>query len=112
MNVMTFFNFLFILLFAHQDLPDTTCTLAQQKDKIVVNKGQGTDYNIQLPKHSKPLIFKKPKIKDFFDPKLKQLFDTYSFSQNSVHVVFKRPETKGPVKNLVAEYLGNSYTCQ
>ena len=99
-----------MFLFAHEDLETTTCKNGDS-ELTMTNNGNDT-YLFSYAKDKKAISFKKPKVKDFWDAKKKQLFDTYSFESKEHKVIFKRPETKGPVKSTMAEYKGQTFKCQ
>ena len=101
---------LFLFLFAHEDLPSIEC----KKDQAVIGiehlKSGG--YKIKTPSMKMAKTFKNPKVEDFFDPEKKQVFDTYTFSEKDFKLVVKRPETKGPIKNMRATWKSIEFHCK
>lgn len=102
--------FLFLSLFAHEDLDSTTCTYG--KEQVVITKGAKGSYSVQTSDMARGQNFPKPKAKDWYDEKNKQLFDTYTFKSEDLNVVVKRPETKGPVKKTIAIWKNKTFQCK
>ena len=100
----------FSSLFAHENLDSTVCK--DKKETIEIKQINKTTYKIKTPGAQTAEVFKAPTVKDFWDPKNKQMFDTYTFKRKGFELVIKRPETKGPIKNKRAEWKSRSFTCQ
>ena len=101
---------LFILnVFAHEDLGSTKCS--SDKEMIRIEKQKDHTYKIKTPDMKAPKFFKAPDVADTFDPKHKQVFDTYSFVEKGLDLVVKRPETKGPIKKKFALWKNKKYDC-
>lgn len=97
------------LLLAHEELPSSQCLFENSKITIT-HKKDGT-YSFKEG-DKKEVSLAKPTVKDLWDEKNKQVFDTYNFEIAGQKLVFKRPETKGPVKKILAEYQGKTFKCQ
>ena len=98
------------MLWAHESLPNLNCQLGAESLKI--QQGADETYQVTLPGAKSSTNFGKPKVKDFFDPKHKQLFDTYTFKKDKMSLVVRRPETKGPIKNNRATWNNKEFDCQ
>ena len=104
------YSFLILSLFAHEDLASTSCQSGKQK--ILVTHLAKDKYELKLPGQKKMMPYSKPKVQDEYDATQKQLFDTYHFQINDKKLVFKRPETKGPIKKTRAFFENKVFDCQ
>lgn len=97
-----------LTLFAHDNLHSTKCVNGSEELSITNNGDDGYLFTYR----KEEIRFDKPKVKDFWNPKYKQLFDTYLFENKTHKVTFSKPETKGPIKQTLATYKGKEFKCQ
>ena len=99
------------LLFAHESLDSISCKNSGSQE-LKIEKLKDHKYRITPPGRTAPVVLKEPESKDVFDPKMKQLFDTYTFKVNGLDLVVRRPETKGPQKTETATWDGSDFNCK
>ena len=89
---------------AHQGFKSVQCSNAQGHFQATRNKTDSYDLRWRVAKSAEQKTsLKKIDINDFFDPKLKQVFDVYSGGTDDLRFKVMRPETKGKVTSVTAE---------
>ena len=106
-----FLSFIFLFLFAHEDLPSITCKL--DKKKISIIKTQIPKfYEIKTPEMTKQTqVVVKPQTTDTWNEQTKQTLDAYTFKLAEKSLIVKRPETPGKIKKTMAYWEGKVFTC-
>ena len=102
-------------LFAHEDLPNIECldsSKAEKTEKIHIMQTKEKSYTLNNISTRRIRNIGTPIVTDAFDPKLKQVFDTYTFKTKTDQIIVKRPETKGKIKDIMVYWGNKNYSCK
>ena len=108
---MTFILTLFtsMPIMAHAPVQDLLCTYNNQTIEIRIKEDQAF---LKLPQEKSSLKWEMPESADQWDPKNKQIFDTYNFEKDQKKITLKVPETKGPMTEPVVLFENKTYNCR
>ena len=100
--MLYFLQFLISFSTAHESLVTLKCTdeartleVSRGKEKFTVNLQSAGKNKIQT-------LFDKLSVHDELDPKSQQVFDIHNGVNTNYSLMIKKPETKGPVKKVMA----------
>ena len=91
---------------AHEQLDSMDCK--NPKAQLTITK-TAKGYQAQLSQPKKDFFFKNFSVSD--QMKNNQIFDVYKIKNKELDLVVSRPETKGPVKDIVAQLNNMTFTC-